>query len=115
MGGRPGTACRSLKQLFMEFELFVDRKVMVWQRERHIVEADSEREAVQTLIDASKDAPLNGTSELDSFTGDVTTLLETEEFLEPKYNSGSSTLEIVDQNDTGKVIWNNVEKVNHGT
>jgi hypothetical protein len=67
------------------FNFYLDRKVTIWVREQHSIEAESEEEAKKEMIEAFKD---NFCSE--SF-DEQEWLLDTETMLEPEDNGGEST------------------------
>lgn len=87
-----------------QFDLCVDRKVTVWTREHHSVNAETQEEAVKILADACISEPLNGSANLESFTDNYETLVETEGYVEP--TKEQATIEIVDWQNK-EVFWSN--------
>jgi hypothetical protein len=86
------------------FNFYLDRKVTIWVREQHSIEAESEEEAKKEMIEAFKD---NFCSE--SF-DEQEWLLDTETMLEPEDN-GESTAELFFE-DTDKLLTTNIDLVN---
>lgn len=89
------------------FELAIDRKVTVWQREHHSVEADSLEEATKLLIETCKDNSLHGSTDLPSYTEIWETLYDTENRITPEENNGQATIEILNMGDIGTTLWSN--------
>lgn len=89
------------------FNLAVDRKVTVWTREFHEVEAETLQAAVKTLSDACEVNPTNGSADLESFNGEYETLYDTEELMSLDDNDGSPTVEVVDMSDAAFTLWSN--------
>ena len=85
-----------------EFDFYIDRKVTIWVRERHSIEADNEEAAKKEMIEAFKD---NLCSE--SF-DEQEWLYDTETFMEPGDNSGESTAELFFE-DTDELLTTNIE------
>jgi len=75
------------------FNLYVDRKSTVWEREYYNVEAENIQEATKKILDYDCD--------LD----DSEILYETLEYMDVDENDGESTLEIFDDSD--KLIYSN--------
>jgi hypothetical protein len=87
------------------FNFYLDRKVTIWVREQHSIEAESEEEAKKEMIEAFKD---NFCSE--SF-DEQEWLLDTETMLEPGDNGGESTAELFFE-DTDELLTTNIDLVN---
>lgn len=87
------------------FNFYLDRKVTIWVREQHSIEAESEEEAKKEMIEAFKD---NFCSE--SF-DEQEWLLDTETMLEPGDNGGESTAELFFE-DTAELLTTNIDLVN---
>ena len=87
------------------FNFYLDRKVTIWVREQHSIEAESEEEAKKEMIEAFKD---NFCSE--SF-NEQEWLLDTETMLEPGDNGGESTAELFFE-DTDELLTTNIDLVN---
>ena len=87
------------------FNFYLDRKVTIWVREQHSIEAESEEEAKKEMIEAFKD---NFCSE--SF-DEQEWLYDTETMLEPGDNGGESTAELFFE-DTDKLLTTNIDLVN---
>ena len=85
-----------------EFDFYIDRKVTIWVRERHSIEADNEEAAKKEMIEAFKD---NLCSE--SF-DEQEWLYDTETFMEPGDNGGESTAELFFR-DTDELLTTNIE------
>jgi len=79
------------------FNLYVDRKSTVWEREYYNVEAENIQEATKKILDYDCD--------LD----DSEILYETLEYMDVDENDGESTLEIFDDSD--KLIYSNKNNV----
>jgi len=86
------------------FNFYLDRKVTIWVREQHSIEAESEEEAKKEMIEAFKD---NFCSE--SF-NEQEWLLDTETMLEPGDNGGESTAELFFE-DTDELLTTNIDLV----
>lgn len=86
------------------FNFYLDRKVTIWVREQHSIEAESEEEAKKEMIEAFKD---NFCSE--SF-DEQEWLLDTETMLEPGDNGGESTAELFFEN-TDELLTTNIDLV----
>jgi len=76
------------------FNLYRDVKSTIWNREYYSIDAESEEEAIDKI--------LNGEVEID----DNELLYETEECMSPDENYGFSTVEIYN-NATGDLIYTN--------
>ena len=87
------------------FNFYLDRKVTIWVREQHSIEAESEEEAKKEMIEAFKD---NFCSE--SF-DEQEWLYDTETMLEPGDNGGESTAELFFE-DTDELLTTNIDLVN---
>lgn len=88
------------------FDLVIDRKVSMWMREHHTVEAETKEAAVEILRKCLEDK--GDTYALESSDDHYETLLETEELLTPQENSGQSTIEICEAPEYG-VLWCNAD------
>ena len=86
------------------FDFYIDRKVTIWVREQHSIEAESEEEAKKEMIEAFKD---NFCSE--SF-DEQEWLYDTETMLEPGDNGGESTAELFFE-DTDELLTTNIDLV----
>ncbi len=84
-----------------KFDFYIDRKVTIWVREQHSIEAESEEEAKKEMIEAFKD---NVCSE--SF-DEQEWLYDTETFMEPGDNGGQSTAELF-YSDTDELLTTNI-------
>ncbi len=84
-----------------KFDFYIDRKVTIWVREQHSIEAESEEEAKKEMIEAFKD---NLCSE--SF-DEQEWLYDTETFMEPGDNGGQSTAELF-YSDTDELLTTNI-------
>ena len=85
-----------------KFDFYIDRKVTIWVREQHSIEAESEEEAKKEMIEAFKD---NVCSE--SF-DEQEWLYDTETFMEPGDNGGQSTAELF-YSDTDELLTTNIQ------
>jgi len=85
-----------------KFDFYIDRKVTIWVREQHSIEAESEEEARKEMIEAFKD---NVCSE--SF-DEQEWLYDTETFMEPGDNGGQSTAELF-YSDTDELLTTNIQ------
>ncbi len=85
-----------------KFDFYIDRKVTIWVREQHSIEAESEEEAKKEMIEAFKD---NLCSE--SF-DEQEWLYDTETFMEPGDNGGQSTAELF-YSDTDELLTTNIQ------
>jgi hypothetical protein len=85
-----------------KFDFYIDRKVTIWVREQHSIEAESEEEAKKEMIEAFKD---NLCSE--SF-DEQEWLYDTETFMEPGDNGGQSTAELF-YSDNDELLTTNIQ------
>ncbi len=85
-----------------KFDFYIDRKVTIWVREQHSIEAESEEEAKKEMIEAFKD---NVCSE--SF-DEQEWLYDTETFMEPGDNGGQSTAELF-YSDNDELLTTNIQ------
>ncbi len=85
-----------------KFDFYIDRKVTIWVREQHSIEAESEEAAKKEMIEAFKD---NFCSE--SF-DEQEWLYDTETFMEPGDNGGQSTAELF-YSDTDELLTTNIQ------
>ena len=82
------------------FNFFKDKKVTVWEREIYNIEAETQKEALDILLDAVEnitDWELNPQLE---------TLYETSSDMSLEENNYNSTLEVID-NETSETIYRN--------
>lgn len=79
---------------------YVDRKVTIWVRERHQVEADTYEEAEKQMIQSFKDNWYD-----DTFV-DQEWLYDTQEDLEPGDNGGFATIEMYSEDKPNVLIDN---------
>jgi hypothetical protein len=84
-----------------KFYVYVDEKVSVWQRNKVLVEAETEKEAQAKVIDEVKTTC--GINNMDLINCDY--LSDSENLLEPSQNNGIATLEVLDENFL--TIWAN--------
>ena len=87
------------------YNFFIDRKVTIWQREYHIIEAESLDEAKAEMA-----ARFHDNMCVDTF-DEQETLFETEEYLEPGDNGGNATAELYCSDDD-QLITTNIDLVN---
>jgi hypothetical protein len=85
-----------------KFDFYLDRKVTIWVREQHSIEAESKEEAKKEMIEAFKD---NLCSE--SF-NEQEWLYDTETFMEPGDNGGESTSKLF-YSDTDELLTTNIQ------
>jgi hypothetical protein len=85
-----------------EYQYVIDRKVMVWNREYHTIEANNQEEADSIVIAVAKRETENQVDEWD-------TLLDTEQDMSVNENNGLPTIEVMRDNDEKKriTIWEN--------
>lgn len=88
----------------MKIELYKDRKVTMWERDVYLIEAESEEEAKNKLLNLI-DEDLQY-EESEGFVN-TETLYETIEDMSPEDNGGEYTEEIISA-ETLKTIWRNV-------
>lgn len=81
----------------MKYDLFVDKKCIVWKRRYITIEANNLKEA----IEKSKN--------VDFEEGYTEELYETEEVMCPEENDGYPTIEVYEK-DSDTPIWTNIEK-----
>lgn len=79
---------------------YVDRKVTIWVRERHQVEAETYEEAEKQMIDSFKD------NWYDNTFVDQEWLYDTQEDLEPGDNDGFATIEMYSEDKPNVLIDN---------
>lgn len=84
------------------YNFFIDRKVTIWQREYHIIEAESLDEAKAEMA-----ARFHDNMCVDTF-DEQETLFETEEYLEPGDNGGNATAELYSEDD-GQLVTTNID------
>jgi hypothetical protein len=87
------------------FDFYIDRKVTLWQRELHTIEAESLDEAKTEMA-----ARFHDNMCVDTF-DEQETLFETEEYLEPGDNGGNATAELYCSDDE-QLITTNIDLVN---
>lgn len=82
------------------YNFFIDRKISVWNREHHIIEAESLDEAKAEMA-----ARFHDNMCVDTF-DEQETLFETEEYLEPGDNGGNPTAELYCSDDDQLIATN---------
>ncbi len=80
---------------------YVDRKVTIWVRERHQVEAETYEEAEKKMIDSFKDNLY-----FDDTFVDQEWLYDTQQDLEPGDNGGFATIEMYSEDKPNVLIDN---------
>lgn len=87
-----------------KFNLFRDRKITSWERDKYIIEAENEKEALEKLLQIVGDG-----QQYEEYTGfiETETLYDTGEDMTVEENLGNSTVEIMNGINT---IWNNSEE-----
>ena len=83
-----------------DFAFYVDRKVTVWIRETHHIEAENYEAARKEMIEAFHD---NLCSE--TFT-EQEHLYDTEDIMEPGDNGGQATIELISDTEPGTITSN---------
>ena len=83
-----------------EFDFYIDRKITIWVREHHTIEAENEEAAKKEMIESFND---NMCSE--SF-NEQEHLYDTENFMEPGENGGQPTAELFYKDD---LLTTNIE------
>lgn len=87
-----------------DFIFYVDRKVTIWARETHIVEAETLEEAKEEMMGAFHDNMCSETFDEQEW------LYDTETFLEPGDNGGAPTAELYcDADDSFEPLTTNVD------
>lgn len=71
-----------------EFDFYIDRKVTIWVREQHTIEAENEEAAKKEMIEAFKDNMCSESFNEQEHLYDTETLMETED------NDGQPTAEL---------------------
>ena len=84
-----------------EYHFSIDRKVTVWVRETHWIEAESYEDACKEMIETFHDNLCEST-----FT-EQEHLYETEEIIEPGDNNGHPTIELIGQD--GELLTDNIK------
>jgi hypothetical protein len=79
---------------------YVDRKVTIWVRERHQVEAETYEEAEKQMIESFKDNSYDNTFVEQDW------LYDTQEDLEPVENNGFATIEMYSEDKPNVLIDN---------
>jgi len=85
------------------FDFYIDRKVTIWIREQHSIEAESEEEAEKEMIARFK------TDEIYDTFVEQEYLIDTIEEMETGDNSGNPTCELY--NDDMQIITTNIDLV----
>jgi hypothetical protein len=79
---------------------YVDRKVTIWVRERHQLEAETYEEAEKQMIESFKDNSYDNTFVEQDW------LYDTQEDLEPVENNGFATIEMYSEDKPNVLIDN---------
>jgi hypothetical protein len=93
-----------------QFMFFIDRKVTTWEREIHLVEADSYDQAASKMIE--------GLSEGVDFSYNLPTYVENDNdflydeivHLHPEDNDGEATVELINPKKVTQPLWHNGKK-----
>lgn len=85
-----------------EFDFYIDRKVTMWVREYHIVEATTLDEAKKKMINSFKDGDYDDTFD------ERESLYDTETYMDPGDNGGESTAELFFR-DTDELLTTNID------
>lgn len=85
-----------------EFDFYIDRKVTMWVREYHIVEADNLDEAKTKMINSFKN------NDYDDTFDERESLYDTERYMDPGDNGGESTAELFFR-DTDELLTTNID------
>ena len=93
-----------------EFYFYQNRKVICWERDTFVVNADSYKDAVSIVKAHYGDGVLNETDDRIRF-DECRTLCETSEDITPEENGGSPTIEVFDDYDN--FIISNVPSYNN--
>lgn len=83
-----------------DFAFYVDKKVTVWIRETHHIQAESYEAARKEMVEAFHD---NLCSETFS---DQEYLYDTEDIMMPGDNGGEATVELISDNEAGSITTN---------
>jgi hypothetical protein len=84
------------------YRFYIDRKVTIWVREWHEVEAESEEEAKKEMTEAFHDSMCADTFDEQEY------LYDTEEYMEPGENGGQSTAELF-YSDKDELLTTNIQ------
>lgn len=85
-----------------EFDFYIDRKMTVWVREQHSIQAETLEEATNKMIEKFKN------NDLDETFYEQETLYDTMVEMEPGDNGGNPTAELFEYG-AGEVIIDNVK------
>jgi hypothetical protein len=83
-----------------DFRFYIDRKVTIWVREHHHIEAESYEAARMEMMEAFHDNLCSETFSEQEW------LYETEETIEPGDNGGASTIELLSELDMDTLTSN---------
>ena len=83
-----------------DFAFYVDRKVTVWIRETHHIEAENYEAARKEMMEAFHDNLCSETFIEQEH------LYDTEDIMEPGDNSGEATIELISDNEAGTITSN---------
>lgn len=87
----------------MEFKVFKDRKVRVWERETYFIEAENEEELKEKLNkEFGKENGFGDNTEIESDSCEI--MFETIEEIEPYENENNATIEIFYKDEKGEMI-----------
>ena len=96
-----------MAQETQSFEFYVDRKVTIWAREKHSVEATSYEEAKRMMIESFDNRTFDNTFYENEY------LYETEQDLTPHQNGNMATLELYSDLEHGDIISDNLKPITH--
>jgi hypothetical protein len=85
-----------------QYDFYLDRKVTIWVREQHSIEAESEEAAKKEMIERFKDNLCSESFDSQEW------LYDTETFMEPGDNGGESTAELFFE-DTNELLTTNID------
>lgn len=74
-----------------QFDYYLDRKITVWVRELHTIDAESKEEADKEMVNRFHDNMCVDTFDEQEY------MFDTEEYLEPGDNGGAATAELYDE------------------
>ena len=94
-----------MSQETQSFEFYVDRKVTIWAREKHSVDATSYEEARLIMIQSFDNREFDDTFYENDY------LFETEHDMSPKDNEGRPTLELYSEMEHGKILSHNMKQI----
>jgi hypothetical protein len=96
-----------MSQETQSFEFYVDRKVTIWAREKHSVEAASYEDAKRMMIESFDNRTFDSTFYENEY------LYETEQDMTPQQNENRATLELYSDLEHGELISNNIKQITH--